>query len=62
MQHLRAGLFFNSFTRAQLLALSAASQIGALAYCSDCTGGAQWVYARGVGAQDWVTVAGNTAI
>ncbi|MFL1478505.1 hypothetical protein [Pseudomonas grimontii] len=62
MQHLRAGLFFNSFTRAQLLALSAASQIGALAYCSDCTGGAQWVYAKGPASQDWVTVAGNTAI
>ncbi|WP_454843417.1 hypothetical protein [Pseudomonas gorinensis] len=62
MQHLRAGLYFNSFTRAQLLAISAASNFGALAFCSDCTGGAQWVYAKGVNAQDWVTVAGNTAI
>lgn len=62
MQHLRAGLYFNSFTRAQLLALSAASNTGALAFCSDCTGGAQWVYARGINAQDWVTVAGNSAI
>ncbi|MGU9835182.1 hypothetical protein ACU685_19695 [Pseudomonas sp. LF195] len=62
MQHLRAGLYFNSFTRAQLLALSAASNTGALAFCSDCTGGAQWVYAKGPAAQDWVTVAGNTAI
>lgn len=62
MQHMRMGLIFNSFTRTQLLAISAASNTGALAFCSDCTGGAQWVWARGFSAQDWVTVAGNTAI
>lgn len=62
MQHLRAGLFFNSFTRAQLLAINAVSNTGALAFCSDCTGGAQWVFAKGPAATDWVTVNGQTAI
>jgi hypothetical protein len=62
MQHMRMGLIFNSFTRAQLLAISASSNIGALAFCSDCTGGAQWVFAKGSSATDWVTVDGKTAI
>lgn len=62
MQHLRAGLYFNSFTRAQLLAISAASNFGALAFCSDCTGGAQWVYAKGSSPTDWATIDGKTAI
>lgn len=62
MQHSRMGLIFNSFTRTQLLAISAASNPGALAYCSDCAGGAQWVFAKGPAATDWVTVNGQTAI
>lgn len=62
MQHMRMGLIFNSFTRTQLLAISAASNTGALAFCSDCTGGAQWVFAKGPAATDWVTVNGQTAI
>jgi len=62
MQHMRMGLIFNSFTRTQLLAISASSNIGALAFCSDCTGGAQWVFANGSSATDWLTVSGKTAI
>lgn len=62
MQHMRMGLIFNSFTRAQLLAISAATIPGALAFCPDCTGGAQWVYARGLTSGDWVTVKDQTLI
>jgi hypothetical protein len=62
LMHLQMGLLRNSFTRAELLAISALSQKGALAYCSDCTGGAQWVYARGNSSGDWVTVDGQAAI
>lgn len=60
--HIECGLVRNGFTRAELLAINANSVMGALAFCSDCTGGAQWVYARGSGAADWVTVDGKTGI
>ena len=66
--HTSLGLVKNSFTRAELLAISAVTNMGAMAYCSDCAalGGAQVVFARGtVGgtpATDWVTVGTLLAI
>lgn len=60
--HVELGLIRGGFTRAELLAISANTVLGSLAFCTDCTGGAQWVYARGGGAGDWVTVDGQAAI
>lgn len=60
--NMQFGLIQNSFTRAQLLAIAANSVIGSFAFCSDCTGGAQLVYAKGSSSTDWVTVDGKTAI
>lgn len=60
--NLQVGLLRSSYTRAQLLSMNANALIGSLAFCSDCTGGAQWVYARGSGVTDWVTVDGKLAI
>lgn len=60
--HLQTGMIRSGFTRAELLAISASNVAGAMAFCSDCTGGAQWVYARGTSPTDWVTIDGKTAI
>lgn len=60
--HMQLGLIRSSFTRAELLAINANSVLGSIAFCSDCTGGAQLVYARGLSPADWVTVDGKSAI
>lgn len=60
--HLQTGMIRSSFTRAELLAIAANSVAGSMAFCTDCTGGAQWVYARGTFPTDWVTIDGKTAI
>ena len=61
--NLHAGLIkAGPYTRAQLLALPANSLVGAIAFCSDATGGAGLVWARGGSLTDWVTVDGNAAI
>lgn len=60
--HMQLGLIRSSFTRAELLAINANSVLGSIAFCSDCTGGAQLVYARGLSPTDWVTVDGKSAI
>lgn len=60
--HLQTGLIRSGFTRSELLAIPANQVIGAIAYCTDCTGGAQWVYAKGVNSTDWATVDGKAAI
>lgn len=62
LMHLQVGLVRNSFTRAELLAIPANQVVGAYAFCSDCTGGPQLVYAAGGGAADWRTVDGKSSI
>lgn len=62
LMNMETGLIRSSFTRAQLLAIAANQVLGAIAFCTDCTGGAQLVYARGTSPTDWATVDGKTAI
>jgi hypothetical protein len=62
LMHMETGLIRSHFTRAELLAIPANAMIGAMAFCTDCTGGAQWVYAKGTSATDWIAVDGKTAI
>ena len=62
LMHMQFGLIRTSFTRAELLSINANSVLGSIAFCSDCTGGAQLVYARGGSPTDWVTVDGKNAI
>jgi hypothetical protein len=62
LMNVNFGLVKANFTRTQLLALHANSLVGSIAFCTDCTGGAALVYARGNSLTDWVTVAGNAAI
>lgn len=60
--HINTGMIRTNFTRAELLAINANAVLGAIAFCTDCTGGAQLVYAKGGGPTDWVTVDGKAAI
>ena len=60
--NMQTGLIRSNFTRTELLAIGANQVSGSIAYCTDCTGGAQIVYARGQSPTDWVTVDGKTAI
>ena len=62
LMNINTGLIRSSLTRAQLLAINANAVLGSIAFCTDCTGGAQLVYARGGYAADWATVDGKTAI
>ena len=58
----QAGVFRASLTRAQILAIPANSNAGAFCFCSDATGGACLVYARGINTTDWVKVKDDSAI
>ena len=60
--NLLVGLIRSGHTRAQLLGMNANALQGSMAWCTDCTGGAQWVYAKGITSTDWVTVDGKAAI
>jgi hypothetical protein len=62
--HLDVGMVrLASYTRAELIAQAGANTlVGTICWCSDATGGAGLVVARGTGTTDWIKVDGATAI